>query len=124
MSSYARLFFPNRSYIRKSLSTDLATVSIESAKFEMVNIATLVYNETLEICSSEDIGLFLMRHWSNSSVDYDPPVTNVNYSLTLPVDLQSNFKDQKFNNHKIKINCANGSIIMVSRYFFDKYYIN
>ena len=64
-----------------------------------------------------DIGIHLMRNWFNSS-EYDAVnIHNINYTLTVPVDLQSNFIDQQFEDHQIQINCSNECNIMVSLFW-------
>ena len=61
-----------------------------------------------------DIGIHLMRHWFYGSEYDDVNIHNINYTLTVPVDLQSNFIDQQFEDHQIQINCSNDCNIMVS----------
>ena len=69
----------------------------------MVDITTTVFNDTVAKSYTASIGK-------------DLPVTSINYTLTLPVDLKSNYENQTSN--EIQINCSKGQTIMVRTFEF------
>ena len=70
----------------------------------MLDISNTVFTETL-------------KQSKNSSTGKDFPSTNVNYTLTVPIALQSNYKKQFSND--IQIECMDGHTLMVRRFNYN-----